>query len=190
MRVSPVVRWSGGLAFVVAAWFVAGATPDIVQRVSDPFTVSAPVGQPAEGRNLGITVTDAAWADRVSFESWSADGNWLVVSASAWVTQDETQAVLDYATASVDGRTFRASERPGFYDARSTLFGTRLNLDAPRTGSVVFELPPDLTDGSVAVRFGLSAETQGDSVIEVVIDLDALDREESVELPRVEWSTP
>lgn len=182
--------WSIGLAFVVLAWFVAGATPDGEDRLTDPFPVPAEIGETAEGRNLGVIVHGVTVADRVTSGGWHAEGTWLVVDLDAWTIRTESPGALGAALLTVGDRTFRASERPGNYSASASLLRTGLHLDLPQSGSLAFELPADAVDDRGTLQLAIAETMSGDSVIEVEIDLAALTPVAELELPATEWTTP
>lgn len=182
--------WPLGVALVVAAWFVSGATPDGEERITDPFPVAAEIGRTAEGRNLAVTVHEATLADRVTSGGWHAEGTWLVIELDAWTTRTEAPGSLGAAFLVAGDRTFRASERPGAYDPSASLLRAGLHLGVPQSGSLAFELPADAADGEATLRLGLSEQLAGDSVIEVAIDLAAVPHAAEVELPVTEWATP
>jgi len=186
------VPWFVSGALLVAAWFVAGATPDGEERITEPFPVAAEIGTPAVGRNLGVTVTDARLADRVTFGGWYAEGTWLVLDLEAWVVHTESPGALSAATLTVGDRVFRASERAQGYDSSASLFSTGLSLAVPQSGSIAFELPADIAaDADAAVvRLAIETEFLGDSVIELPVDISAVERVDELELAATEWITP
>lgn len=182
--------WGVGLALLVGAWFVAEATPDGEGRIADPFPVAASVGAPAEGRNLGVLITGATLADRVTFEGWHATGTWLVVELDAWTVYEELPGTLGSATLDLGERTLRASERPGAYDRTASLFAGGLHLGIPRSGALAFELPADAADAAAMLRLAIDPLLVGDSVIEIPLDLATLPHVAEMALPATEWTTP
>lgn len=187
---TPRLAWPVGLALVVAAWFVAGATPDGEDRITDPFPVAAEIGARAEGRNLGVIVQEVTLADRVSSGGWHAEGTWLVIGLDAWTIQTESPGSLGAAFLVIGDRTFRASERPGNYSPEASLLRTGLHLDLPQSGSLAFEVPADVVDDHGTLQLALSEQLWADSVIEVQLDLAALAHVAELELPVTEWATP
>lgn len=199
-----LVPWLVATALLVAAWGVAFVTPDGEQGYSAPHPVAAVIGEPAVGRNIAATIHGLTIADRVSSGPWSAEGTWLVVELDAWVVKRENEAMIGAAILTVGDRTFTASDRPGHYSSKATLYRHGLNLDLPQSGSIAFELPSDvLTDDGAAdamlqLAFGGSNGAEqsvragiiADSVIELPVDLPALTREDSLELPPTTWTRP
>lgn len=191
------VAWLVALAMLVGAWFVAWATPDGEERISDPFRVAAEVGAPAAGDNLGVTVTALTLADRVTSGGWYATGTWLVVDLEAWVTRTESPGSLNAVFLVVGDRVFRASERPGAYDPEATLLRTGLHLDRSLSGSIAFELPEELPDEPATLQLAIGNNAishddvlEADSVIELTVDLHALERIPELALPPTEWTIP
>jgi len=176
-RIAP---WALGLACVVAAWFVALATPaDTVAW--EPFPVEARTGEPAAGRNLTVTVHDAVRATSVFSGGWRAEGTWVVVDVAAEAVSSERGASLTSAQLIVDGRTYRATERA------ETMLDERLSIGIARRGSLGFELPADAA-GTAVLQLALNPDTRADSVIEYRIDLDALPVAAERELVDAQWA--
>ncbi|WP_349308597.1 hypothetical protein [Microbacterium sp. MM2322] len=169
--------WAGGIALLVAAWGVTQLTPG-EELTTSSFVETVGVGEHAVGREMVVTVTDVAGAERVSDTTgWSADGTWVVVDLSAESRFTEVGVRLGLATLVVNGDTYRASERP------VSLLGRQLEVGAPTTGSVAFELPPGLRDGSAVIRFTVSdRDWRLDSVVELPVDLGSLSWEAEREL--------
>lgn len=183
-------RWvAAGVAaaLLVGAWFVARVTPDGEELLADPFVVTATVGTPTEGRNLGVTVTGLTLADTVTIGKWQGDGMWLVVELDAWAVRTESPAALQSVEFVIGDRTYRASERPDATVTNATLSGAGLYLDHPRSGSVVFELPADVEDDRGTLRLSMFGDLP-DSVIELPVDFGALDHVAALELPSVGWA--
>ncbi len=160
----PWATWGIGAALVAAAWGVAVITP-AEDAEEAPFAVAVEVGEPGVGRTIAITVSDVRRAENVSAGEWSAEGNWFVVDLDAEAVATEFGTLLALATLEVDGRTFRASERP------DSLLRSPLSVGIPVSGSLAFELPDGLTAGSGVLRFGASTDVRLDSVITVAVDL-------------------
>ncbi len=177
-----VATWGIGAALVAAAWGVAVITP-AEDAEEAPFPVAVEVGDRGVGRNVAITVTDVHRAESISAGEWSAEGNWVVVDLEAEAVVSEFGALLALATLEVDGRTFRASERP-----ESLLRGS-LSVGIPQSGSLAFELPDGVTGGSGMLRLGVAPDPRLDSVITLAIDLDDVPVERAAELQPTEWSS-
>lgn len=197
-----VVPWITALAMLVAAWFVAGATPDGEQRLADPFPVTAETGVAVEGDNLAVTVHEVRLADRVSAGGWYAEGVWLVVTIDAALTEREP-AVLRNCYLRVGERSFLASERLRYFDAEAAIDGQGLHVGIPQTGSLAFELPEDIVEtsgassatlqlalGSAIASLSPDQNHQGISVIELPVDLTALTLVGEVEITGTEWTMP
>lgn len=177
------VTWAIGAALVAAAWGVAVITP-AEDAEEAPFAVTAEPGERAAGRNIAVTVTDVRRAESLSAGDWSADGNWVVVDLDAEAVVSESGTLLALATLEVDGRVFRASERP------ESLLRHALSVGIPLSGSLAFELPAELTAGSGLLRLGESPDPRLDSVILLAVELQDLPVEQSTDLRTTEWSTP
>lgn len=175
------LRWLTGIGFVAAAWVVMALTPPVDAREA-PFAVIAEIGEPATGRNIEVTVTALHRASTATAQEWQAEGNWLVVDLDAAAVISDQAASLREVTFTIDGRTFSASERPDSILDESLLVGV------PRSGSVAFELPAELTAGSGILTFALSTDSRLDSVIELAVDLDELPVEREVVLEPTEWT--
>ncbi|MEV1128413.1 hypothetical protein [Agromyces sp. NPDC049794] len=181
-----MTRWVaavGGAALVIAAWGVALVTPDDA-AAEQPFVVPVEVGDAGEGRNLAVTITGVRAADAATIDGWVATGPWLIVDLEAAAVESESGALLSHATLSIDGRTFRASERPP-----DSLFRSALSVGVPRSGSIAFELPEAALGDDVAVlSLGLSEDPRLDSVIELHLEPRRLDRVEEAELVSSGWA--
>ena len=178
----PWLVWTIGVALLVAAWGVVQLTPvdDDAQR---PFVIPAAVGETASGRAFEITVTDARIGDRAVASGWQADGTWLVVDLEASARGEEAGASLDHAVFVVDGVAYRASERP------DSFFESALSVGIARTGSIAFELPENLSERTGVLHLALDDETRLDSLVEVPLDLAALERDAEVELLPDGWAS-
>lgn len=179
----PWAAWALGAGMVAAAWGVALVTPGPAE-IQAPFVISVDQGEAGVGRNIAITVESAHRSDRATDGAWSADGNWLVLDLSAAAVVSEQAALLNHVELEIDGRTFRASERP------QSLLGTPLSVGVPRLGSVAFELPADLDHGAGIVRFALNPDTRVDSVIEFPVEIGALEPEDEATLLSTGWANP
>jgi hypothetical protein len=182
----PALVWTIGAALIVAAWGVVQLTPDD-EPLQAPFVETVEVGQAGVGRAFDATVTDVRLADRVVAGGWAAEGTWLVVDVDAQARLEETGVALRRAALTIDGVTFRASERP------ASFLGSGLAVGVPTRGSLAFELPDDLLDlpgvGAATLQLGLSDDIRLDSVVELTIDLATLDRESEIELRETGWAS-
>ncbi|WP_404429288.1 hypothetical protein LG299_08760 [Microbacterium lacus] len=162
------------------AWLVALVTPSESAHEA-PFPVAAANGDEGVGRNLAVRVDEVRKAESVLEDGWTAEGNWLVVDLEAAAVVEEFGVSLTLATFTVDGRTYRASERPRSFLQAGLFAGI------PQTGSLAFELADDVVAGTGVLRFAVNADARLDSVIEVTVDLAELETEASVELRPAEW---
>ena len=169
----PWLVWAIGAALLIAAWGVVQVTPDD-DVATQPFSVAAEVGRAVESRGLAVTVTDVRLGESAAAAGWRADGTWLVIDLEAAARGDERAARLEQAALVLDGVTYRASERP------PSLFSQALTIDLPRAGSIAFELPADAASRTAVLQLGLDVETRLDSVVELPIDLAALDPQREV----------
>lgn len=176
-----VLAWAAGAGLVAAAWGVAAITP-APDAEEEPFVVAAAVGERAVGRNIAITVTDVTRASDVRAGEWRAEGNWVVVDLDAEAVVSEKGCLLALATLEVDGRTYRASERP------ESFLGESLSVGVPQSGSVAFELADDVTGGDATLRFGETTDPRLDSLIAVNVDLGTVEPAANVELDPTVWS--
>lgn len=181
-----VLIWLATVALLVCAWGVSKATlPDDAPNA--PFPTVAKIGEEASTRNLVATVTDVRLADRVTdAKGWSADGTWLVVDleAASGVTQDLSSSRL--AELTIGDRTFSATDRG------TSFVDQRLVTGVPRSGSLAFELPDDVTGDRATLRLGMPGSGLGevlrDTVIDLPIDLAALPVEAEVLLDENGWA--
>lgn len=175
--------WAVGAGLVAAAWGVALVTP-AEDAEEAPFPVVVGLGDRGVGRNIAVTVTDVRRAESVRAGEWSSDGNWVVVDLDAEAVTSEFGTLFTLATLEVDGRTFRASERP------ASLLRGGLSVGIPLSGSVAFELPDELDDGDALLTFGLDTDPRLDSLLLLEIDLGAIDVDRDAELRTTDWSAP
>lgn len=192
--------WLLGILLLVAAWFVAAATPDGEARMTDPFRVTASLGTPAAGDNLAVTIHEAVVSDGVTASSgWQAAGTWVVVDLDAWAVRTESPGSIGVAYLVLADRTIAASERPLTLDRASTLLDSRLHVDVPQTGSLAFEVPADAVAGTAVLQIAQdngagagdpSLSLEGDSVIELPLSLSDLPRVSDRALVRTDWVTP
>ena len=192
--------WLVGVLLLVAAWFVAAATPDGEARMTDPFRVTASLGTPAAGDNLAVTIHEAVVSDGVTASSgWQAAGTWVVVDLDAWAVRTESPGSIGVAYLVLADRTIAASERPLTLDRASTLLDSRLHVDVPQTGSLAFEVPADAVAGTAVLQIAQdngagagdpSLSLEGDSVIELPLLLSDLPRVSDRALVRTDWVTP
>lgn len=169
--------WAIGITLLVLAWGVVKVTPG-AELTEASFVTEARVGEPAVGSQLVLTVVDIAVASTVSdARGWTAEGEWLVVDLDVSAKTSEELAQLATATLIIDGRTYRASERP------ESLLGESLGAGITTSGSLAFELPPGADAEQAILRFApKGGDVRLDSVTEMTVDLGDLTRQVSREL--------
>ncbi|MBS0023954.1 hypothetical protein [Microbacterium paraoxydans] len=181
-----VLVWLLTAALLAGAWGVSKATlPD--DAANAPFPATARIGEESTVRNLSVTITDVRLAERVADEKgWAADGTWLVVDleAASVVTQD--LSTLSLAQLTIGDRTFSATDRG------TTFAQQRLVTGVPRSGSLAFELPDDVTGDRATLRLGVPGAALGevlrDGVIDLPLDLSQLPVEDEVLLRTNGWA--
>jgi hypothetical protein len=176
---------AAGVGLLLLSFGVALSTPDET-IVEAPFATRASVGGQAASQHLVATVREVTLAQEVELDSWrgTTSGVWLVVEATVAATQRRTGIQADLF---LDGARFTATGRAD----SSTVDGGVVDAGFTITGPILIELPADVRDlagsGSAVLRISSGLDTRLDSVIELVIDLRALDVAERVELqPRRE----
>lgn len=162
-----------GLGLLLLAFGVAFSTPGDAQ-VEAPFAVTGTVGDQVVSQHLVVSVHAMTLADEVVLDGWvgTTSGVWLVVDATA---EARTETSTFGATVFVDGVTYASTPRT----STDTLDGRVVDAGFPLTGSVLVELPADILDHpgarAATVRFSSDGDVRLDSVIEIGVDLTALD---------------
>lgn len=182
-RLPTWATWTIGIACIVAAWFVALATPG-EQEAQAPFEIPAAIGETATGRNLVVTVTDVRRASEVNADGWTAEGNWLVVDLETQAVLTEDRASLSHADLVVDGNRFTASERP------DSLLRQPQAVGIPLVGSLAFELPEGFDGGPARLELALASDPSLDSMIVLSFDLGEVPTVEQTDLLPTEWANP
>ncbi len=177
-----LIVWTLTAALLAGAWTLNRLTlPE--DAPESAFSTIARLDEPATTRNLAVTVTDVRRAHGVTdADGWSADGNWIVVDieAAAVVTQRGTG--LRLAELVVDGRTFHATERG------TTFHRQQLVPGVPRSGTLAFEVPTEITSGQATLRFGTSSDERLDGIIELHVELDDLTVQNETVLDENGWA--
>lgn len=174
--------WALAVALLTGAWFVQLSTPD-EYSYEQPFVTSVVVGEHGVGRNIAVTVKEVVIADRVTdSEGVSLDGTWVVVHFDAEAVHTGRLANLRYATLLADGLEYVATER------LKTGLDMPLVPGIPRSGSMVFEVAPQALTGTLEVTFALDPITMLDSVIEVRVPIDDVQRVAEITLQRIDWA--
>ena len=175
------LAWLVGITMVALAAVVGEVTLTDGQQQA-PFAVDAAVGERAEGRTLAVTVRQVRVTEQVSDgRGWTASGRWVVVDLDAEARETETGALLALAQLDLGDRRISASERP------ESIASASLHLGLAQSGSLAFELPDGAT-GPAVLRIGRSAEDRLDSVVELAIDLDALEQVAEIDLEETRWA--
>lgn len=168
-----------GLGLLALAFGVAFSTPGAAQ-VEAPFVVSGTVGEQAVSQHVVVTTHGLTLAEEVVIDSWvgTTSGIWLVVDATA---EARTERSTFGVTVFVDGVQYSSTSRT----SSDTLDGRVVDAGFPMTGAVLVELPADILDRpgarSATVRFSTDGDVRLDSVVELGVDLTALDVERRAE---------
>ncbi|WP_413317659.1 hypothetical protein AA0Z99_11985 [Agrococcus sp. 1P02AA] len=177
------LAWLVGLAMIATAALIGTLTLDEAET-AQPFVVDAAVGERAEARLFAATVhgVRATEQEVIDASGWRAEGTWVVVDLDVEAMQTEVASLLSLAELDLGDRVISASERP------ESLRSASLRLGIPQSGSLAFELPQGALTGDATLRLGRSLETRVDTIVELRIDLDAVDRSPSIELQETGWA--
>ena len=169
-----------GIGLLAAAYGVAATTPTS-QVVEAPFGSRGSIGDTITSSDLIATVHDASLANEVELGLWrgTTTGVWFVAEATIEATLTSRVIEIDLF---IDGVRYVATGR-GDGDTVDT---NSVAVRFPTTGPLLIELPADVLDFPGARTAVLRISTFGDDrlegVVEVVIDLTALDVDDRVEL--------
>jgi len=186
--VKTAMTWLLAIALLGGAWAVTLLAPsDDAGR--DAFVTEVAPGERGVGRNIAATVTDVRAASSITAESgWHAEGHWLVVDLTAEATASQSSGILGAATLRIGDRTFSATERG---PDEMTLYRTQLVPGVPQHGSLLFELPDTALHGIGVLRLSTGyGDPWGDSVLEIPIDLDAVEHAGAVTVDDKGWAKP
>ena len=177
--------WAVGASLLVAAWFVAFATPGEEQSQS-PFVVEAEMGETATGRNIAATVIEIRRAAQVGEHdgTWVAEGNWVVIDLEVAAVTSEALTRLEHAMIEIDGVRYSASDRP------DSLARAPLSVGIPQSGSLAFELPTDVESGQAVLELALRSDTRLDSMIVLSFDVADASHVTRAELRETGWANP
>lgn len=183
-----VLTWLIAVVLLAGAWAVTLLAPS-EDPGRDAFVTGVPIGERGVGRNIAATVTGVRAASTISSESgWRADGDWLIIEVTAEARADQSTGILGTAVLRIGDRTFTASERG---PDEMSIYRTQLVPGVPQTGSLLFELPRDALHGIATLRLSTGyAEPWGDSVLEIPIDLDAVESAGAVTVSDKGWAVP
>jgi hypothetical protein len=186
--VKPGRAWLAGIGLLLLAFGVTYSSPSQDER-QQPFGVTAEIGREAASEHHILTIHDVRLAREVELDGWrgTTSGIWLVVDATveARVERIGLDAELLFG-----GSRYASSARPG----TDTLDGKVGDPGFPETGSMLIELPADAVDRagsrSTVLRVGPGGDSRLDSLVELRIDLTALDVVERDELEPPKRGTP
>jgi hypothetical protein len=165
---------------LIAAAFALRLTQPSDEQQQGPFVAAAVFGQRVEGRDLTFIAQDAHLADRVTSATWTGetDGVWLVVDATIG---SKLGVAVPYATLTIGDLRYTSSDRPD-----DAALGAPIDAGMPQAGSFVFELPASALEGPAAThavaRFATAYRVRLDSVIDLTLDLTALEHRSSATL--------
>lgn len=179
--------WATAAILVAGAWTLTLLAP-ADDAGDEAFVTTMTIGQPAAGRNIAATVSTVRATDTITAaDGWTADGTWVVVDLSAEAMSSQSAGYLRGATLTIGDRTFSATERG---PDEMTLLGSQLVPGVPLSGSLMFEVPDDALDGTARLRLATSTSPWGDTILEMTIDLEALERVDEILVADVEWTNP
>lgn len=184
-----VIPWLITVALLAGAWLVALATPE-TSGATRAFIVQAAIGEPAQGRNLAVTVHDVRVAEAISTSTgWRAEGTWVVVDLDAESVLTQYGTLLSTTTLTIGERTFSATER-GIGDSLDyiSLAKAQLVPGIPKRGMLAFQVPDDALSETATLELALGLAPVYDSIIALSIDLSELPVEHDVRLVPVDWS--
>lgn len=169
-----------GIGLVLLAFGATLAEPSD-EVTGAPFAVTGGLGDQLVSQHHVVTFRDAQFADEVALDRWegTTSGVWLVVDATVEARVERMTVGVDVF---VDGVRYAASDRSG----GDTVDGSVADPGLPQTGPLLIELPSDIRERpgarSAVLRLGASGDTRLDSVIELRLDLTALDRVDRLEV--------
>ncbi|GAA2228289.1 hypothetical protein N1031_05445 [Herbiconiux moechotypicola] len=177
---------------LVVAGVVAHTAPtDAGWQAAIP--VSGQLGERVVGRNIAATVDEVRVAERVvASNGWAGEttGVWVVVDATVESVVDDFGALLGTAQLRVGDVVYSASDRPDL----GTLAGDSLATGIPTSGPLMFEVPRAVLQSEEAahatVQLAINSDPRADSMIEVPIDLTALELQSSIETAEPGWANP
>lgn len=168
-----------GLGVLALAFGVAFTTPSDAQ-VEAPFAATGSLGEQIVSRHLLATADDVALAREVDLDGWTGTtaGVWLVVDATLEGRVARTTVDADVL---IDGVRYASTSRT----STDTVDGRVVDPGFPVTGSILVELPADVRDlpgaRSAVLRIGPGGDSRLDSVIELTLDLTAIEVRETLE---------
>lgn len=162
-----------GLGLLAAAYAVTATTPG--QPVLEaPFATPAVIGEEAVSRHLVVTVHEVVLADEIEIALWegTTSGVWLAGELTVATTTEPRSVDLDVF---IDGVRYPYSARID----DETVPGNLADTGLPMTGPFAVELPADVLEHpgarSAVIRIAPGGDSRLDSVVELTLDLTALD---------------
>ena len=176
------LAYLAGFGLLVLAFGVAFSTPhdDVIEG---PIAVRPALGESAAFGDLALTVHEVSLAREIEVDltRLTTAGIWFVAEVTVEGTTERTAVVVDVL---IDGRRYPASGR-----AEGTADENVVDAAFPVTGPVVVELPADVLDlpgaRSAVLRFSPRGDARLDGVIELVVDLTALEVDDRLEVDGV-----
>ncbi|MFE6997048.1 hypothetical protein ACFVAE_13870 [Microbacterium sp. NPDC057659] len=183
--VTRVLPWVITVVLLVGAWFVAQATPTGDEAQARAFMVGASVGEPAEGRNIAVTVQDARIAHAIASEDgFRAEGTWVVIDLDAEAVRRQYGTSLA-AKLRIGDATYKSTER----GKTSWLIDrTQLVTGIPKSGSLAFQIPADLLTETAVLELTDSSFSAYDSIISLELDLPELTVVNEKAIAPVDWT--
>lgn len=173
------VAYLAGAGLVLLAFGVAFSTPDS-DWVEGPMPARVQIGETATVGDLVGTVHDVRLAREVEadFTRLTTAGVWFVADFTVAGTTERAGVRVDVL---IDGVQYPATDR-----SDAVLDGSTVDAGLPRTGSSLVELPADIADrpgaSAAVLRISPRLDSRLDGVIEIVVDLTALDVADRVEV--------
>lgn len=189
-RISAAGQWVIAAALLSAAWWLAQHTPS-PWLASAPVAETAQLGEPAQGRNITATVTGLRGAPQVQ---QAEDGDDAILTGSQWLLVDMEAELIEtepgqiaFAELVLGQQHYRATER------LDSLFEHPLQIGAPVTGTLAFELPEDTVLGETEpaeLQLGLNPYPNMDTIITLEIQPGDVEHAGTARLLPTQWSQP
>lgn len=171
---------AAGVGLVLLSFGVALSTPESTV-VQAPFATRADIGEQGVSQHLVATVREVYLAEEVDLDGWhgTTPGVWLVAEATIGAIRDRNLVELDVF---IDGARYPSTGRAD----SSTVDGGVVDAGFTVTGPILVELPAEVWNlpgaRTAVLRIAPGLDSRLDSVIELVIDLTALEVADRVEL--------
>ncbi|MGV3713009.1 hypothetical protein [Pseudolysinimonas sp.] len=180
----PALAIPAGLALALLAFGVSFSAPD-TSVMEAPFPTTGSIGDEIVSEHLVVTVHDVSLADEVELESWT--GTWEGTTAGIWLVVEATVAgrvdrVNVDADVLIDGVQYPATGRID----TDALNGRVADAGLPVSGPILIELPADVLEQggarSAVLRIGPDGDVRLDAVVDVRLDLTALETQDRIVL--------